>query len=885
MDGRWFHALDAPKSDTTPFKVAVPPPADGTTKPPKLPTNWAPFSTKDSAAIEAIWQQLQKQKQKSSGDDRGGELEFNLGSSKIETRVAVNEDQLFEVDVLKKEIYPVYWYGPTYDIRRGTWFMSADGVKFMPCDDNLTRQLEDGFMKFKPWKGDQAQLSSVTTHISSTDPLPNSESTQQETPTSKDTPNSKAAEAKAAAISKPELRWALFGPWMNSFVIFTGSGGGWLFSDQLSSKWARAFMSGLTRGENQGGTRVARGWAEVEKLKKGTAAKQKRRSVPDKGSIPGADTLTPEKLTPEQIQERNEAEDYNNEGEENERQINHLVLVIHGIGQKLGERLETVNFVHDCAVLRHAIKDGARNVVLPATSKEALKPGNRKPVLPMPELGGVQVLPVQWRQKINFGRRKSDTVLDGDDDDRVDIDEISLEGVPSIRMLVSDVALDVLLYMTPKYRQEMVKHVTEELNRIYRTFMQRNPKFNGKVSIYGHSLGSLLAFDILCNQPFESDIIVPQGIPIPSAKPSPKPLRMKGMSEVDLSDMLRGALSSGAKDSRKVNGLLDPVEIRYEKLEFEVDKLFAVGSPVGLFLLLKGDRLRGRKPEPSLEVGFSRPAVNALYNIFHPHARLKISDPIAYRFEPLVAKSYSHKKPVQIQYNKGGLTRTIVGIADISSNIVDQGKSIFSGIFSTTSAVVSGAWFGGSGSAAGAAATTTDKSAPNSNKGSATDLTPAVLASSFQSMSVPSGPPPAPSILSATPPGPKGPLSVPTSDRPSVRNKTSGESIGQQSENGNSESGTAAPASVNSSSVSLVTTADDEEEVKRLNPSGRIDYVLQEGVLENAYLISLSSHMTYWPDQDIAVFILKELYSTGGIGSGGITGSVAGVALGSSPKK
>ncbi|KAJ3109655.1 hypothetical protein HDU97_003132 [Phlyctochytrium planicorne] len=869
MHSRWFHACDAPKSDTTPFKPSPPPaPADGP-KTAKVPTNWAPFSAKDSSAIETIWQTLQKLKS-SSGEGKGHDVDLNLGNLKINTRVAVNEDQLFEVDVAKKEIYPVYWYGPTYDIRRGTWFMSADGVKFMPCDDNCilkmatctassldTNEADSEIRKFKPWKADQP-LSSVTTHISSADPSPNTDQPPA-TPAPDQTP-AKAAEAKAVAINKPELRWALFGPWMNSFVLFTGSSGGWLFSDQLTSKWTRALYSGLTRGENQGGTRVVRGWVEVEKLKKGNTAKAKRKSVPDKNAVPGSNEgSAPVAMTPEQLQEKNEAEDYNNEGEENERQINHLVLVIHGIGQKLGERLETVNFVHDCAVLRHAIKDGARNVVIPASSKEAQKPGNRKPTLPMPELGGVQVLPVQWRQGINFGRRKRDPVLENEDSDMVDIDEITLDGVPSIRMLVSDVALDVLLYMTPKYRQEMVRHVTEEMNRIYRTFMQRNPAFNGKISIYGHSLGSLLAFDILCNQPYDLDEPPPPAasVPIPNAKSSPRSLRMKGMSEVDLSDMLRGALSSGSKDSRKVKGLLEPVEIKYDKLDFSVDKLFAVGSPVGLFLLLKGDRLRARRPDTGyFEPGFSRPALNGLYNIFHPH------DPIAYRFEPLVGKSFAAKRPVQIQYNKGGLTRTIVGIGEISSNIVDQGKSLFSGIYSSV--------FGSASSTTTSTPATPITATSSSSKGSSNDLTPAILASSFPSLST-TGP-------SNSMPGTSSTLGIPlptsnvekspksaattTTDKGStaVRPKTSNDSLGQS--DSASESTAQAATVISSSTPNLANIAADEEEVKRLNPGGRIDYVLQEGVLENAYLSSLSSHMTYWPDQDIAVFILKELYSS-----------------------
>ncbi|KAK3020710.1 hypothetical protein RJ639_047658 [Escallonia herrerae] len=42
--------------------------------------------------------------------------------------------------------------------------------------------------------------------------------------------------------------------------------------------------------------------------------------------------------------------------------------------------------------------------------------------------------------------------------------------------------------------------VSNQLNRLYLKFLQRNPGYDGKVSLYGHSLGSVLSYDILCHQ-------------------------------------------------------------------------------------------------------------------------------------------------------------------------------------------------------------------------------------------------------------------------------------------------------------------------------------------------------------------------------------------------
>lgn len=38
------------------------------------------------------------------------------------------------------------------------------------------------------------------------------------------------------------------------------------------------------------------------------------------------------------------------------------------------------------------------------------------------------------------------------------------------------------------------------MNRMYNQYCLRNPNFTGHVSIGGHSLGSLISFDLLCNQ-------------------------------------------------------------------------------------------------------------------------------------------------------------------------------------------------------------------------------------------------------------------------------------------------------------------------------------------------------------------------------------------------
>ncbi|KAJ3157363.1 hypothetical protein HDU89_002777 [Geranomyces variabilis] len=868
---RWFHAVDVPKSDDTPFRVAT------TSNTPKVPATWKTFSARDSANLEAAYQLTKTRNggslNSSTDNVSDAAAHHNTSTRSLKglpsSKVPVNEDQLFEADVERLETYPVYWHGPTYDIRRGTWFYAAFGGSYLPCDENLSRQLEDGYRKFQPWDTSGGTSSSAATSASSSVPTTSLSSGPPPRPPQ----------------GQQEQRWALFGPYMGQYVIYEGAHTAIQFSDDFGSKIGRAVM-------NIGGTRLTRGWDEVEKLRtknKAQLAKEEERkktreaassSVKNKSSDSsiaspapktGVETDAAQKvsnnlssLLPDlsssagklneqaaKIQEKTETEDYDEE-EDGDRPINHLVLVIHGIGQKLGERVEAVNFIHDCNILRRTIKESSQQY---ATAKDQLKFSKRAGLINMPEDGGVQILPVQWRQKIKFGLARQGTAAaaaaaasssssasEGKNKDEAEADaaaemeatleDITLEGVPSIRQLVSDVVLDVLLYMSPRYRQEMIKHVTDELNRIYRLFKQRNPKFNGKVSILGHSLGSLLSFDILCNQPHKPglspptvDVLSPDGS-VPSAK---RP------QEVDLTDLLHGATSA---DDRKVNGIMERSNMRYGTLEFEVDRLFVVGSPVGLFLLLKGDKIQARKRGSPLQQldGISCPAVNAFYNIFHPH------DPVAYRIEPCISREFSEQKPVPIPYTKGGLKGTIVGIQDLGNGIADRGRSMFEaasrGITSTKAVVTSGI---------------------STSMGRAVTMLSSINA--FKA-----APLHAVDFLDEKAGGPA------TRDHgvelSGSRNGGSAEgSSHEMSAAGGSATHNVPPVATiggHAPSVEMREIVRPSHEgatdVELLNPRGRIDYVLQEGVLENPYISALGVHMNYWGDPDCALFMLRELY-------------------------
>ncbi len=58
----------------------------------------------------------------------------------------------------------------------------------------------------------------------------------------------------------------------------------------------------------------------------------------------------------------------------------------------------------------------------------------------------------------------------------------------------------MLLYLTPLHRQDILDGIVMSLNAMYARFLRRHPGFTGTVSILAHSLGSVLTYDVLCNQ-------------------------------------------------------------------------------------------------------------------------------------------------------------------------------------------------------------------------------------------------------------------------------------------------------------------------------------------------------------------------------------------------
>ncbi|KAJ8123571.1 hypothetical protein ONZ43_g518 [Nemania bipapillata] len=691
----WFHAVDVPKRKPQFLRSKK---KEQDNAKPTVPKKFAAFSKVDSRSLENAYQTLLEEMENdrrtrtrsSSHRSQGAATEDSpdagLGGDTSSTlsglQIPVNEDFLFDVNIEQRELTPVYWLGPIYEVRRGTWFYQ-EGSTLRPCEENLAAQLEEGYLKTKPWTYPINRIRSdsggrnVTPKVS-TDNLKAAAKSQAEG-------SLKPSPLQPIVPHQPQT-YRLFGTYMNSVATYQDSNTAWLSSDGVFNWVTSTVYQRFAGGGYMNGVKLVRGYSESGKAKESkrpptptTATlppqtanddKQdkalKRRSAPPATRLDAADSERerdeaaveierrenqlkrqfssyiegaddPEKQE-EHIRLREEQEiqdDYTGQdGETQGREIEHLVLVTHGIGQLLSLRMESVNFVHDVNMLRKTLKGVyAHSEDLKALNSDSGDgPGNSK----------IQVLPVCWRHLLDFPKRrerKGETDL-GDiaeeEEEYPSLEDITIEGMAFARSLISDLALDVLLYQSA-YREQITEIVLKESNRIYKLFLERNPEFKGKVH-------------------------------------------------------------KSSKDHRDLS------------FDFNVEDLYCLGSPVGLFQMLKGRTIAARYqpnaapsesplnteysedpflPAPNatgqqvsaitgLPFSMSSPKVAQLFNIFHP------SDPIAYRLEPLVSPAMSSLKPQALPYTKKGIFGAVApqGLSGIG---VKVGQSV-SGLWSSFSA-------------------------------------------------------------------------------------------------------------------------------------------------------------------------------------------------------
>ncbi|GAB4839531.1 hypothetical protein Ancab_029057 [Ancistrocladus abbreviatus] len=719
---------------------------------------------------------------------------------------------LYEVDLMRRHCFPVYWSGENRRVLRGHWFAQSS-LDWLPMREDVAEQLEFAYQR-RVWHRRTFQPSGLF----------------------------------AARIN-------LQGSTPGLHALFTGEEDTW-------EAWLNVDASGFSTVISFGGKGI--------KLRRGYVASQSPKPTQDEI----------------RQQKEEEMDDYCSQVP-----VQHLVFMVHGIGQ----RLEKSNLVDDVSNFREVTS------ILAEQHLTSYQRGVQR----------VLLIPCQWRKGLKLSSESA-------------VENITLDGVRGLRTTLSATVHDVLYYMSPIYCQAIIDSVSNQLNWLYLKFLKRNPGYDGKVSLYGHSLGSVLSYDILCHQedlssPFPMDCLyiepgkkneASQNISNQSSVDSSKPdetadtpdvvdysllgrqpvllvpenldgmdprltsfgdensthdMKSKVVDDVsslspivqepicDSSHMFaqetdslaaatfiigetkvdsqqNSSLHNAVSDVREnmhekvschtshkeeeitalkaeidslkarlaemeslvrdketsVNqdayaamsneedyGKLPPRQddlpksytpyIKYTKLEFKVDTFFAVGSPLGVFLALRNVRIgigKGKDYWDEENIIEEMPACQRMFNIFHPF------DPVAYRIEPLVCKEYVSKRPVIVPYHKGG-KRLHIGLQEFAEDLATRSQAVRERLNAVRVKV----------------------------------------------------------------------LTVCQS-----RNRDSDE---EAAENVQEE-----PRSYGSIMMERLTGSEE----------GRVDHVLQDKTFQHPYISVLGSHTNYWRDNDTALFILKHLY-------------------------
>ncbi|XP_022606595.1 phospholipase DDHD1-like [Seriola dumerili] len=452
-------------------------------------------------------------------------------------------------------------------------------------------------------------------------------------------------------------------------------------------------------------------------------------------------------------------------------QTTHVVFVVHGIGQKMDQG----RIIKNTGMLR----EGVRKM-----EEKHFSENNEE---------HVEFLPVEWRSKL---------ALDGDT-----VDSITPDKVRGLRDLLNSSAMDIMYYNSPLYRDEITKGLTQELNRLYTLFCSRNPEFEergGKVSIVSHSLGCVITYDIMTGWD-------PVRFCLQEHHAVEEELDLRWMSyeERHVLDQLRLTRNRLQELENQLLTLEASKPTAPPALKFKVENFFCMGSPLAVFLALRGIR-----PGTSCHQDHILPTsiCSRLFNVFHP------TDPVAYRLEPLILKHYSNIAPVQIHWCSATNPTPYNEIRPTFLNPVKDPTSDTESIPSpSTSPVLPRRHYGESITSLGKASIL---GAASIGKGIG-----GILFSRFSR----------------------------SNSQPSVSLGLDGGANTEEEEQKRAESQSAYGLSTMTRPTSPIT--DTTLELER-----RIDFELREGLVESRYWSAVTSHTGYWCSHDIALFLLTFIY-------------------------
>uniref|UniRef100_A0A673HGB0 Phospholipase DDHD1-like n=1 Tax=Sinocyclocheilus rhinocerous TaxID=307959 RepID=A0A673HGB0_9TELE len=631
--------------------------------------------------------------------------ETELDSESINVDAVCVRGGLYEVDIKKKDCYPVYWNQQDHiPVMRGQWF--TDGT-WLPLEEEDSDLIE--LEHLARFRGQQMKDTFDTEAVATT----------------VDSKDGNKPSIHSLKLSRSHVDWH------SVDEVY-------LYSDATTSKIARTVTQKLGFSKaSSSGTRLHRGYVEE---------------------------AAPEDTPPE---------------------TTHIVFVVHGIGQKMDQG----RIIRNTSMMRDAARKMEEKHFSERTNEH------------------VEFLPVEWRSKL---------ALDGDT-----VDSITPDKVRGLRDMLNSSAMDIMYYTSPLYRDEITRGLTKELNRLYTLFCERNPEFaeKGKVSIVSHSLGCVITFDIMTG--WDPVRFVHEEVPDAmeadvsrQERQLLEDLRNTCLRMRDLEDTLRHLQTSSSKP--------------FPALKFKVENFFCMGSPLAVFLALRGVRPGTNGTQDHF---LPKSICQRLFNIFHP------TDPVAYRLEPLILKHYSNISPVQIHwYNTSSPTPydqirpTLLNPSKESASVSDT-ESLPS---PCTSPPQPRRHYGESITSLGKASI---MGAASIGKGIGGILFSRFSRSSGQVCGVEEEPSDSEGGACE-----KGEECRPVELDDKLEEKTE-EKIEEKT--GDTSMSQSASTIMDNSSLEL---------------EKRIDFELREGLVESRYWSAVTSHTAYWCSHDVALFLLTFMY-------------------------
>ncbi|GAA53743.1 large subunit ribosomal protein L7Ae, partial [Clonorchis sinensis] len=277
--------------------------------------------------------------------------------------------------------------------------------------------------------------------------------------------------------------------------------------------------------------------------------------------------------------------------------ITHLCFVVHGIGQQLA------SVRHECSKLRKVLLKVARKRYPGLESS-----GHR-----------LEFIPVDWRSALNLNCGT--------------LENITVGQMRPLRMYINNCFIDVLYYTSPVYRAEIMKSLSWELTRLFNLFLRNNPHFlqkGGQVSVFAHSLGTVIMHDILRYTDQQLAFVSP---PV-RQEHAPTTVAQKIANDIDKarSDVPEPPPNT---PNSATNLPSTPVQSSPRRRKRHNS---GTSQSSGSSECPESGVFDFGQPDPEALIPFH--ACRRVYNIFHSY------DPIAYRLEPLLMRHYTHISPV-----------------------------------------------------------------------------------------------------------------------------------------------------------------------------------------------------------------------------------------------